>query len=157
MKPMHRIAFIGNHLPRHCGIATFTHDLHHAVAIDRPDLETGVVAMTDDGHQYDYPPCTIFEIRENSIDDYVRAAAFLEATGTDMVSLQHEYGIFGGDTGRHIVELLSRLTMPVVTTLHTGTGASNTCATRRDGPDHRALIQSRRDGAKGARPFARRP
>jgi glycosyltransferase involved in cell wall biosynthesis len=119
MKSMHRIAFIGNHLPRHCGIATFTHDLRHAVAVDRPDLETGVVAMTDDGRQYDYPPCTIFEIRENSIDDYVRAAAFLEATGTDVVSLQHEYGIFGGDSGCHIVELLSRLTMPVVTTLHT--------------------------------------
>ena len=56
MSPLQRVAFIGNHLPRRCGIATFTHDLHRAVSLDRPDLETGVVAMTDPGHTYDYPP-----------------------------------------------------------------------------------------------------
>ena len=55
MIPLQRVAFIGNHLPRRCGIATFTHDLHRAVATARPDLETGVVAMTDRGRSYDYP------------------------------------------------------------------------------------------------------
>jgi glycosyltransferase involved in cell wall biosynthesis len=119
MKPMHRIAFIGNHLPRQCGIATFTHDLHLAVATARPDLETGIVAMTDQGRQYDYPPSTLFEVREEITGDYVRAAALLEATGVDLVSLQHEYGIFGGEAGADVLELLSRLTMPIVTTLHT--------------------------------------
>ena len=119
MKPMHRIAFIGNHLPRRCGIATFTHDLHLAVATARSDLETGVVAMTDLDRQYEYPPSTIFEVREAIMGDYVRAAAFLEATGVDLVSLQHEYGIFGGEAGADVLELLSRLTMPIVTTLHT--------------------------------------
>ena len=119
MKLLQRVAFIGNHLPRRCGIATFTHDLHRAVSTARPDLETCVVAMTDPGRTYDYPPAVRFQIRDEVIDDYVRAAEFLNNAGFDVVSLQHEYGIFGGEAGGNIVELLSRLEMPIVTTLHT--------------------------------------
>ena len=119
MKPIQRVAFIGNHLPRRCGIATFTHDLHRAVSTARPDLETCVVAMTDPGGTYDYPPAVRFEIHDETIDDYVEAAEFLNDAGFDVVSLQHEYGIFGGEAGGNIIELLSRLEMPVVTTLHT--------------------------------------
>src|SRR5579863_5691966 len=119
MKPLQRIAFIGNYLPRRCGIATFTQDLHRAVSTTRPDLETCVVAMTDADRIYDYPPAVRFEIHDETIDDYVKAAEFLNGAGFDVVSLQHEYGIFGGEAGGNIVELLSRLEMPVVTTLHT--------------------------------------
>ena len=119
MKPIQRIAFIGNHLPRLCGIATFTHDLHRAVSTNRPDLETGVVAMTDPGGAYDYPQAVRLEIQDENIDEYVEAAEFLNKAGYDVVSLQHEYGIFGGQAGGHITELLSRLEMPVFTTLHT--------------------------------------
>ena len=119
MKLLQRVAFIGNHLPRRCGIATFTHDLHRAVATARPDLETCVVAMTDPGRTYDYPPAVRFQIRDEVIGDYVRAAEFLNNAGFDVVSLQHEYGIFGGEAGGNIIELLSRLEMPIVTTLHT--------------------------------------
>ena len=119
MIPIQRLAFIGNHLPRHCGIATFTHDLHHAVATARPDWETGVVVMTDTGRQHDYPSCVRYEVREDQIEDYARAAAFLAAIDTDLISLQHEYGIFGGEAGGHILDLLARVTTPVVTTLHT--------------------------------------
>ena len=119
MKWLQRVAFIGNHLPRRCGIATFTHDLHRAVAAARPDLETCVVAMTDPGRTYDYPPAVRFEIRDEVIGDYVQAAEVLNRGGFDVVSLQHEYGIFGGEAGGNIVELLSRLQMPIVTTLHT--------------------------------------
>ena len=68
MTPLQRIAFIGNHLPRRCGIATFTHDLHRAVSLDRPDIETGVVTMTDPGHTYDYPPAVRFQIHDEAID-----------------------------------------------------------------------------------------
>ena len=60
-----------------------------------------------------------FQIKDDKLDDYVRAAAFLNAGHFDVVSLQHEFGIFGGEAGGHILELLSRLTMPIVTTLHT--------------------------------------
>src|SRR5208283_1967235 len=112
MKLLRRVAFIGNHLPRRCGIATFTHDLHRAVATARPDLETGVVVLTAPGTRHDYPPCAQFEIREDVIGDYARAADYLAAAGTDLVCLQHEYGIFGGEAGTHVLELLSRLTMP---------------------------------------------
>ncbi len=119
MKSLRRVAFIGNYLPRRCGIATFTHDLHGAVMKARPDLETSVVAMTDPGATYDFPPAVRFQIRDDMLADYDGAADFLNASGVDVVSLQHEYGIFGGDAGGNIIELISQLQMPVVTTLHT--------------------------------------
>ncbi len=119
MRPLRRMAFIGNHLPRQCGIATFTHDLHHAVSTARPELETFVIAMTDADRTYDYPAVVRFQIHEETIGEYVKAADFLNGAGVDVVSLQHEYGIFGGEAGGNIVELLSRLEMPIVTTLHT--------------------------------------
>jgi glycosyltransferase involved in cell wall biosynthesis len=119
MSPLQRVAFIGNHLPRRCGIATFTHDLHRAVSLDRLDLDTGVVVMTDAGRTYDYPVDVRFQINDQAIDEYVQAADFLNNARFDVVCLQHEYGIFGGEAGRNILELVSRLEMPVVTTLHT--------------------------------------
>jgi glycosyltransferase involved in cell wall biosynthesis len=119
MKQLNRVAFVGNHLPRRCGIATFTHDLHRAVAMARPGLETCVAAMNDPGSAYDYPAAVRFQIQEETIDAYAEAADALNAARFDVVSLQHEYGIFGGEAGGHIVELLRQLTMPVVTTLHT--------------------------------------
>ena len=119
MRQLRNVAFIGSHLPRRCGIATFTHDLHRAVVAARPNLDTCVVAMTDPGGVYDYPEPVRFQVRDNAVDEYRNAAAFLNESAFDVVSLQHEYGIFGGEAGRNILELLSRLRMPVVTTLHT--------------------------------------
>ena len=119
MKLLQRVAFIGNYLPRRCGIATFTQDIHRAVSAARPDIETCIVAMTDAEQTYDYPPAVRFEIHDETIGDYIRAAEFLNGAGYDVVCLQHEYGIFGGEAGGNILELLSRLEMPVVTTLHT--------------------------------------
>ncbi|WP_029076486.1 glycosyltransferase family 4 protein [Kaistia adipata] len=113
-----RVAFIGNSLPRRCGIATFTTDLRQAIA-DTGAVETAVVAMTDPGHRYDYPPAVAFEIDDASLDAYVRAADHLNRSGFEVVSLQHEFGIFGGEAGSHVLALLARLDMPVVTTLHT--------------------------------------
>src|SRR4029077_6935536 len=78
-----------------------------------------VVAMTDPDQTYDYPPAVRFQVRDETIGEYVQAAEFLNNEGVDVVSLQHEYGIFGGEAGGNIIELLSRLEMPVVTTLHT--------------------------------------
>ena len=119
MVTLNRIAFIGNSLPRRCGIATFTTDLQHAVAASRTDLEAVIVAMTDHGQVYDYPSTVGFQINDDRPEDYIRAAEFLNNGRFEVVSLQHEFGIFGGDAGSHILALLSRLTMPVVTTLHT--------------------------------------
>ena len=103
MKSIQRVAFIGNHLPRRCGIATFTHDLHRAVATARPDLETCVVAMTDPGRSYDYPQTVRFQVHDQEIDDYLQAAKFLNNADFDVVSLQHEYGIFGGEDRKSVV------------------------------------------------------
>ncbi len=119
MTPTHRFAFIGNSLPRRCGIATFTTDLQQAVAASPSCPEITVVAMTDAGRQYDYPPAVGFQVADESVDEYERAADFLNAQRCDVVSLQHEFGIFGGEAGEHILTLLRRLKMPVVTTLHT--------------------------------------
>jgi glycosyltransferase involved in cell wall biosynthesis len=117
--PLRRIAVIGNSLPRRCGIATFTTDLQRAISTSRPNLVTCIVAMTDHGQTYDYPASVTFQVKDDAIEDYVRAAEFLNAGRFDVVCLQHEFGIFGGEAGAYILELLSRLTMPVVTTLHT--------------------------------------
>ena len=130
MRALQRVAFIGNHLPRRCGIATFTHDLHRAVSTSHQDLETCVVAMTNPGCTYDYPPAVRFQVREEMIDDYAQGAEFLNNASFDVVSLQHEYGIFGGEAGGNIIDLLSRLEMPVVTTLHTV--LANTTPIQRD-------------------------
>jgi glycosyltransferase involved in cell wall biosynthesis len=117
--PSTRLAFIGNSLPRQCGIATFTTDLQQAVAKARAHVETAIVAMTDHGHTYSYPSVVRVQINDERIKEYERAADFLNAGHFQVVSLQHEFGIFGGEAGNHVMALLSRLTMPIVTTLHT--------------------------------------
>jgi len=119
MTAVRRVAFIGNSLPRRCGIATFTTDLQQALARLPDGVETAIVAMTDHDHAYDYPAAVRFQINDGRLEDYERAASFLNSGKYDVVSLQHEFGIFGGDAGGHIMTLLSRLTTPVVTTLHT--------------------------------------
>lgn len=119
MNQLNRIAFIGNSLPRHCGIATFTTDLQQAIAALRPELDSAIVAMNDHGQSYDYPATVRCVVRDDEIEDYVEAADFLNAGRFDIVSLQHEFGIFGGESGDYLLALLSRLTVPVVTTLHT--------------------------------------
>jgi glycosyltransferase involved in cell wall biosynthesis len=119
MSSIHRIAFIGNSLPRRCGIATFTTDLQQAVAALGAEVDTSIVAMNDHGRGYDYPPSVHCQVRDDKLEDYARAADFLNDGRFDAVSLQHEFGIFGGEAGGHLMALLSRLTMPVITTLHT--------------------------------------
>ena len=114
-----RLAFIGNSLPRRCGIATFTTDLQQAISTSFAHAETCIVAMNDHGHAYDYPSVVRLQVNDDRIEDYVHAADVLNAGQFDVVSLQHEFGIFGGEAGDHIMALLSRLTMPIVTTLHT--------------------------------------
>jgi glycosyltransferase involved in cell wall biosynthesis len=119
MTSLRRVAIIGNSLPRRCGIATFTTDLQQAIAASDTNVQVSIAAITDDGRSYDYPPTVWLQIGEDAIEDYERAADVLNASAVDVVSLQHEFGIFGGEAGCHVITLLSRLTIPVVTTLHT--------------------------------------
>ncbi|MBN2375032.1 MAG: glycosyltransferase [Sedimentisphaerales bacterium] len=116
---LNRIAFIGNFSPRLCGIATFTTDLCEAIAAQYRQTTCIAVPVNDIEAGYAYPPRVRFEITEKDIDSYRRAADFLNINNVDLVSLQHEYGIFGGRVGSHILELMRELRMPIVTTLHT--------------------------------------
>lgn len=118
-RSLQRVALLGNHLPRQCGIATFTTDLGQAIAAEYPALGCFVVAMNDAGHQHVYPPVVRFEIEEGDAASYRRAVDFLNVSMVDAVSLQHEYGIFGGRAGALVLPLLQDLRMPIVTTLHT--------------------------------------
>jgi len=110
---------LGNHLPRQCGIATFTTDLSDAISSVGPDLDCFVLAMNDGRHQHAYPGRVRFELTDSDAGAYTRAADFLNVNAVDVISVQHEYGIFGGKAGSHLLPLLRDLRMPIVTTLHT--------------------------------------
>jgi len=114
-----KIAFVGDHLPRKCGIATFSSDLLAAVAAAHPQSQCFSVSVNDIKGGYEYPEVVRFEIEEQDLSSYLRAADFLNISNVDIVCLQHEFGIFGGPAGGHILALLRELRMPVVTTLHT--------------------------------------
>ena len=114
-----RIAFIGNYLPRQCGIATFTTDLADAFSEQFPTVQSMVLAMNDTSEGYSYCDQVRYEIRESNLFDYERAANFLNQHAVDAISLQHEFGIFGGKWGKYVQTLLRNVNAPVVTTLHT--------------------------------------
>jgi glycosyltransferase involved in cell wall biosynthesis len=122
MKPasaIRKVAFLGDYLPRKCGIATFTTDLRCAVAAEFPAMRCLVVPVNDIAGGYDYPAEVRFEISEQDLPSYLRAADFLNITDVDVVCVQHEFGIYGGPAGSHLLALLRELRMPIVTTLHT--------------------------------------
>src|SRR6202011_4603262 len=114
-----RIAVIGNYLPRHCGIATFTTDLCEAIAAEYGTARLMALPVNDTEQGYDYPARVRWSLAQDDEGSYQEAAEFLNFNNIDMVCLQHEYGIFGGPAGSHILHLLRGLKMPVVTTLHT--------------------------------------
>src|SRR5690242_4730156 len=96
---IHTIAMLGNHLPRQCGIATFTADLCDALGVAFSDVECFVLAMNDPGKHHAYPERVRLELVDSDLGSYVRAADFLNVNDVDVVSVQHEYGIFGGKAG----------------------------------------------------------
>ncbi|TWT94478.1 glycosyltransferase family 4 protein [Stieleria varia] len=118
IRDLHKVAFIGNYLPRKCGIATFTHDLRASVS-KASDADCIVVTMDDIVGGYCYEKEVQFQVVEQELEHYRAAADFLNFSNVDVISLQHEFGIFGGPCGSYILALLRDLRMPVVTTLHT--------------------------------------
>src|SRR5580700_2414281 len=114
-----RIAVIGNYLPRHCGIATFTTDLCEAIVAEYGTARLTAMPVNDTSEGYDYPARVRWALTQDDLNSYQAAAEFLNFNNIDMVCLQHEYGIFGGPAGGHILHLLRGLKMPLVTTLHT--------------------------------------
>jgi len=114
-----KIAFLGDYLPRKCGIATFTSDIYAIISSQFPKSDCFIVSVNDIKEGYDYPKEVRFEIEEQKLVSYQRAADFLNFNNTEIVSLQHEFGIYGGQSGSHILALLRDLHIPIVTTLHT--------------------------------------
>jgi glycosyltransferase involved in cell wall biosynthesis len=114
-----KLGFVGDYLPRKCGIATFTSDLRNAVAVQYQSVDCVVVPVNDIKEGYDYASEVQFEFAQQDLDSYRRAADFLNFSNVDVTCLQHEYGIYGGQAGRNILVLLRDLQMPIVTTLHT--------------------------------------
>lgn len=120
-----RIAMIGSYVPRRCGIATFTNHLAGAISREACGLElsTGngvqIVAMTDREGEYQYGPEVAFEIHQHRKEEYRNAAEIINTSRVDAVSLQHEYGLFGGPCGDYLFEFLDRLRKPIISTLHT--------------------------------------
>jgi glycosyltransferase involved in cell wall biosynthesis len=127
-----RVAFVGNYLPRKCGIATFTTDLCDAIHAEFGAIELLALPVNDTAEGYSYPERVRFELSEDNLASYRQAADFLNFSNVDLVCLQHEYGIFGGPAGSNVLELLRRLQMPVVTTLHT--------VLREPNPDQRRVM-----------------
>jgi glycosyltransferase involved in cell wall biosynthesis len=119
--PVHtrKIAFLGDYLPRKCGIATFTSDLLSSIAAADPATQCIAIPVNDIEGGYDYPDIVRFEIEEQDVASYQRAADFLNISNVEVLSVQHEFGIYGGPAGSHLLALLRELRMPVVTTLHT--------------------------------------
>ncbi|MDB6174026.1 MAG: glycosyl transferase group 1 [Chthoniobacteraceae bacterium] len=113
------IAFLGDYIPRRCGIATFTADICEAIATEFPQAQCIVGSVNDRPEGYDYPARVRFEIAEEELDSYRRAAEFLNINNVEVVSVQHEFGIYGGPAGSHLLTFLREVRMPVVTTLHT--------------------------------------
>src|SRR6187551_3433490 len=128
-----KVAFLGDYLPRKCGIATFTTDLRCAVAAEFPSIQCPVVPVNDIEEGYDYPPEVRFEIAEQDLPSYLRAADFLNISDVDILCVEHEFGIFGGAAGSHVLALLRELRMPIVTTLHT--------VLEKPDPDQRRVLQ----------------
>src|SRR6201993_1866478 len=114
-----RIGVVGNYLPRQCGIATFTTDLCSAISAECGTARLLALPVNDTELGYDYPARVRWSLAQDDLSSYEQAAQFLNFNNIDMVCLQHEYGIFGGPAGSHILQLLRGLKMPVVTTLHT--------------------------------------
>jgi len=114
-----RIAFLGDYPPRLCGIATFTQDLLEAVSTEASGSECFAGAVNDRKGAYDYPPRVRFELDEQDLDSYRRAADYLNFNDAEILCVQHEFGIYGGAAGSHLLALLKEVRMPVVTTLHT--------------------------------------
>ncbi|MEK7952280.1 glycosyltransferase family 4 protein [Luteolibacter soli] len=119
MKTLSRIAFLGGYVPRKCGIATFTHDLFSAVNAGSPGSEAWVAAVTDQADGYNYPPEVRLKLDEGDPDSYRRVARHLNFSRPDVLCVQHEFGIYGGPAGSHLLALLKEVNAPVVTTLHT--------------------------------------
>jgi glycosyltransferase involved in cell wall biosynthesis len=114
-----RVAYLSSYPPRECGIATFTKDLLDS-ADELNELKPSVViALNEKETIYNYDKRVKWQIERDSVDDYVQAARYVNSSDVDLVNIQHEFGLFGGEYGDYVLHFLDNIEKPVVTTLHT--------------------------------------
>ncbi len=114
------LVFLGTYPPRQCGIGTFTADMYKAIGSQTgPTERPWVIAVTDAAENYAYPPEVKLEVRQHRIADYRAAADFINNSPASILSVQHEYGIYGGPAGRYLLTMLRRVHVPIITTMHT--------------------------------------
>ncbi|MGB9838957.1 glycosyltransferase family 4 protein [Thermovenabulum sp.] len=111
------IGIVSTFFPRECGLASFSKDLCDNLRLHQQEVK--IIAMTDKNSSYDYTRDVIFEIHEEAEDDYIIAAEVVNASNLDILLLQHEYGIFGGPDGVHILKFCENLNKPYLLTTHT--------------------------------------
>ncbi|MDQ1279346.1 MAG: hypothetical protein QG670_608 [Thermoproteota archaeon] len=113
-----KVAYVSSFPPRKCGVATFTEDL--IKAIDRYEVQTPgvVVAVNDVEETYNYDKRVKFQIERNSLESYLDSASWINNSDIDVVSLQHEFALYGGREGEYIISFLKKLQKPIVITLH---------------------------------------
>ncbi len=128
-----RVLLIGTYIPKECGIATFTSDLLNSVLGESNDVYCEVIALSDPSETYNYPGEVVFQIERNKLEDYYRAADYINQSDADIICLQHEFGLFGGNAGDYIFALLSGINKPVITTMHT--------VIRKPEPEYRAATE----------------
>ena len=114
-----RVLIIGTYVPKECGIAAFTSDLLNSVSGENNDVHCEVIALSDPSETYNYPEEVVFQIQRDKLEDYYLAADYINQSDADIVCLQHEFGLFGGNAGDYIFALLSGINKPVITTMHT--------------------------------------
>lgn len=113
-----RVIYVSSYIPKPCGIATYTKDLTTAVNELNPQNLAEIMAFTPDGQKYDYPWEVKYRVRQNKIEDYINAAKYINQSGAQVVHLQHEFGLFGGNVGDYIIPFLENIRKPIVTTFH---------------------------------------
>ena len=114
-----KVAFVSTYPPRECGIATYTQDLLNAVSRLYALKPSAVVAINDRGGYYNYGSEVEFQIGREDVESYIEAVKYINDTDIDVINLQHEFGLFGGVWGEHVITLLERIEKPIITTLHT--------------------------------------
>ncbi|MGA9188386.1 MAG: glycosyltransferase, partial [Methanosarcina sp.] len=114
-----KVLFIGTYVPKECGIATFTSDLLNSVSGENNDVHCEVIALSDPSETYNYPEEVVFQIQRDRIEDYYRAADYINQSDAHIICLQHEFGLFWGNAGDYIFALLSGINKPVISTMHT--------------------------------------
>lgn len=114
-----RVIYVSSYIPHRCGIATYTKDLTNAINLLNPRALAEIMAINRKGENLEYPWEVKFKIDQDNLSTYLQAADYINQSGADLVSLQHEFGLFGGHCGEYIVPFVESLKRPLVTTLHT--------------------------------------